>query len=180
MILNQEDTVLLVIDIQEKLINATFNKEMIETKSKILANVANILKIPTILTEQYPKGLGNTIRAIKSSLDDFEVFEKTDFNALADNKLSGYLDRLNCKQVMVIGIETHICVHQTVDALLKKGFEVAVIQDACGSRKDVEHNYALNYMKNSGAKIKTTEMAVFELLKTARHPDFKEIQGYIK
>ena len=180
MILNQEDTVLLVIDIQEKLINATFNKEIIEAKSKILANVANILKIPTILTEQYPKGLGNTIRAIKSALNEYEVFEKTDFNALTDNKLVEYLERLKCKQVVVIGIETHICVHQTVDALLKKGYEVAVVLDACGSRKDYEHNYALNYMKNSGAKIKTTEMAIFELLKTAKHPNFKEIQGYVK
>ena len=91
-----------------------------------------------------------------------------------------YLERLKCKQVVVIGIETHICVHQTVDALLKKGYEVAVVLDACGSRKDYEHNYALNYMKNSGAKIKTTEMAIFELLKTAKHPNFKEIQGYVK
>ena len=79
-----------------------------------------------------------------------------------------------------MGIETHICVYQTVSDLLKMGFNVTVIADACGSRSEYEYNQCLNVMKSEGANIKTTEMILFELLKSAKHPNFKDIQNLIK
>ena len=90
------------------------------------------------------------------------------------------LSKMGKQQILVFGIETHICVHQTVCALLKNDFDVTVIKDACGSRAESEYIAALECMKSNGAHIKTTEMVLFELIKTAKHPNFKEIQGLIK
>lgn len=177
MILNQEDSLILIVDIQEKLINATFNKDIIKEKAKILAKAANILNIPIIITEQYPQGLGSTLDFIK---DLGKVYTKIDFNALTDNNLLNEIKNFHKKQIIVMGIETHICVHQTVNSLLEKGYETTIVSDACGSRTQIEYLSGLECMRQNGAKIKTTEMILFELLKSAKHPNFKEIQTLIK
>ena len=180
MILETENTIMLIIDVQEKLLNAVFNKEQVLKKSKILSATSKILNIPLIITEQYPKGLGATIEDIRMVADTALYFEKTDFNALAVDNLIEHLKKLNKKQVILFGIETHICVHQTAYALVKNGFEVFIAKDACGSRNEEEYNCALNTMEKYNVKIKTTEMMVFELLKSAKHPHFKELQALIK
>ena len=177
MINNIETTQVLVIDIQEKLLNAVFNKEVVEKKSRILVKVAEILGLPIAVTEQYPQGLGESIEGIK---ENAKTFVKTTFNALEDAELLNVLKETNRNQIIVFGIETHICVHQTVANLLEQGFDVTVVSDACGSRSEIEYQQALSCMKENGAKIKSTEMVVFELLKSAKHPNFKEIQGMIK
>ena len=179
-ILNTEDSVIFIIDIQEKLLNAVFNKEIIAKKSTTLAQASNILQVPVILTEQYPKGLGNTVNTIKEHLSEHYLFEKTDFNALNDENVLNLLNKLGRKNIIVCGIETHICVHQTVEALIKNGFKVTVVKDSCSSRFEEEYLQALRVMETSGANIKTTEMILFELLKGAKHPNFKEIQALIK
>lgn len=180
-ILNIDDTVILIIDIQEKLLNAVFNKEIVQKKSEILAKAAQILEIPVIVTEQYPQGLGQTVDCIKSNLpSEVKTFEKTSFNAMCDINLCNELQSLNVKNLVVIGIETHICVHQTVNDLLKKGYSVTIAKDCCGSRQESEYLSALDTMQNNGAQIKTTEMILFEFLKSAKHPNFKEIQMLIK
>ena len=177
MIIDEKNCLLLIIDIQEKLINSTFNKDLLENKARIIANAAKILSIPIIVTEQYPKGLGETISGLK---ENAKTFIKTDFNALSDEELLNSLVKSEKKQILIIGIETHICVYQTVEALLKNGFEVFVLSDACGSRSENEYKSALDYMNKINANIKTVEMAIFDLLKTAKHPHFKEIQALIK
>ena len=90
------------------------------------------------------------------------------------------LKTLGKKQVIIFGIETHICVYQSVVALLELGYDVNVVVDACGSRSEFEYNRAINLMSEYGAKIKTTEMVLFELIKSSKHPNFKEIQSLIK
>lgn len=180
-ILNQDECLIFVVDIQEKLINAVFNRETLAKKSEILAKASRILDIPVVLTEQYPQGLGTTIPQIKSVLsDDAKFYEKTAFNALLDETLCGDLKTLNRNQVIVIGIETHICVHQTVQALVELNYDVTVVSDCCGSRSESEYLSALDYFKTNGVDVKTTEMLLFELLKGAKHPNFKEIQTMIK
>lgn len=179
--LNQTNTTFIIIDIQEKLLNAVFNKDIVSKKSEILAKASNILEIPVIVTEQYPKGLGNTITEIKENLNSKTTYyEKTAFNALVDKEVENKLKEINNNQIVIFGIETHICVHQTVSALIEKGYDVTVISDACGSRSKEEYLSSLDYMKSYGAKIKTTEMVLFELIKGAKHPNFKEIQALIK
>ena len=177
MILTQENSLVLIIDIQEKLLNAVFNKDTLTKKAKILVESAQKLGLPVLITEQYPQGLGSTIADLSSNA---QIYTKTKFNALSDEKLYEDLRRLNKQQIIVMGIETHICVYQTVCALLEKGFEVSVVKDACGSRAEFEYRSALDIMKDKGAEIKTTEMILFEILKEASHPKFKEIQHLIK
>lgn len=181
-ILNQEDSIVLIIDIQEKLLNAVFNKDCVAKKSSIIAKAASILDLPVYVTEQYPKGLGSTVNTIAENLnkDRTEVYEKTSFNALFDLNLLSSLKKTGRNQIILMGIETHICVHQTAAALIENGFEVHLIKDACGSRSEDEHNAGISRMKENGVHISTTEIALFELLKSAKHPNFKEIQTLIK
>ena len=180
-LVNQEDCLLLIIDIQEKLLNAVFNKTEVEKSSEILAKTANLMNLPVIVTEQYPKGLGDTVPSIRLNLPETSnYFEKISFSALDEEKIINTIKKYNKKQIIILGIETHICVHQTVSALLDEGFQVIVVKDACGSRSNSEYLSAMDIMKDNGAKIKTAEMVIFELLKTAKHPNFKEIQLLIK
>ena len=180
-ILNQDECVLLIIDIQEKLLNAVFNKEELEKNALIMTNAANILDIPTLLTEQYPKGLGETLKSIKNVLNNnTKFYEKITFSALDLDILKSDLKQLGRKQVVVFGIETHICVNQTINALIDEGYDVTVIEDASGSRTEKQHIAGLNRIKENGAKSVTAEIALFEWLKTAKHPKFKEIQALIK
>ena len=175
--LNQDMSLLFIIDLQEKLINAIFNKDIVEKKSKKVIEAANILNLPLLITEQYPQGLGSSIEPISNESNRYTKF---DFNALADDLILKQLESFDRKQIIIFGIETHICVYQTVVALLEKGYNVTVVSDACGSRSESEYLSGLDCMKEAGAKIKTTEMILFELLKSSKHPNFKEIQKLIK
>ena len=180
-ILDAENSFVLIIDVQEKLLNAVFNRTSLEKKAEIITKAANILNIPIIITEQYPKGLGYTIDGIRSVLpDDMVYFDKTAFSALENKEVFNKLEASSRKQAVLFGIETHICVSQTAAALINAGYEVHVIKDACGSRAELEYSAGLNRMKDNGAHIITTEIALFEWLKSAKHPDFKEIQSLIK
>lgn len=180
-VLNIDDSLLLIIDIQEKLLNAAFNKNDLFRKAEILAKTAKVLNIPYVVTEQYPNGLGGTIPKIADILSDrASYFEKVSFNALEEEKLLDCFNDIRKSQIILCGIETHICVRQTAFALLNRGFQVSVIKDCCGSRSETEHIAGLDVMKQEGCFIKTTETALFELLKSAKHPNFKEIQALIK
>lgn len=180
-ILNSEDSLVLIIDVQEKLLNAVFNKTSLEKRAKIIAGSAKILGIPVIVTEQYPKGLGSTVEELKSSLpENAQYFEKTAFSALENADVLNAIKSSGKKQIIIFGIETHICVSQTTNALINEGFEVSVIKDACGSRSELEYSAGLNRMKENGAHILTTEIALFEWLRGAKHPNFKEVQTLIK
>lgn len=180
-ILNIEDSIVMIIDVQEKLLNAVFNKASLEKKATTIANTAKILGIPVIVTEQYPKGLGATVESLKEALpENAQYFEKTAFSALENKEVLEALKNSGKKQVVIFGIETHICVSQTTNALIQEGFEVSVIRDACGSRSELEYSAGLGRMKDNGAHVLTTEIALFEWLKGAKHPNFKEVQTLIK
>lgn len=178
--LNIENSLVLIIDIQEKLLNAAFNKEQILKNSSIIVSAANILDIPILATEQYPKGLGNTVSEINKNIQKENIFEKTSFSALDDDKLKNKLKGLNKHQIILLGIETHICVNQTAQALIELGYDVYAVSNASGSRLESEHLAGLNRIEKCGGNIITTEIALFELLKTSAHPKFKEVQNLIK
>ena len=150
-------------------------KDSVENAKKLL-QLASILNIDTILTEQYPKGLGSTIEDIKG----FKTIEKTTFSALQTSRFLEELEKLNNKNIIIFGIETHICVYQTVLDLINKNYNVFVVCDCCASRKKLNHKTALRLMESYGAKITTLEICLFEFLKSSKHPNFKEIQGLIK
>jgi len=180
-ILNEKTSLLLIIDFQERLLSATNNKQNIERKAVIMAQTAGILGIPAVITEQYPKGLGPTILPIRDVLgENGGYYEKTSFSALENPTIADAIDKSGKKQIVVYGIETHICVSQTVNALVAKGYDVTVISDASGSRSEAEHKAGLERIKENGAHVVTAEIAIFEWLKGARHIRFKEVQGLIK
>lgn len=179
--LNLENSLVLIIDVQEKLLNAVFNKETLSKKAGIISKTAQILGIPVIVTEQYPKGLGNTVDEVKQVLpENTQFFEKTSFSALNNPEILDAIKSYNKNQIVIFGIETHICVNQTAAALLELGYEVNVIKDACGSRSEIEYEAGLERMKDNGAHILTTEIALFEWLKGAKNPNFKDVQALIK
>ncbi len=182
--LNIENSTLLIIDIQDKLVLASkYGHEAAENMVK-LAKAADILGIPTIVTEQYPKGLGSTVPPLSQSLAaDAFITEKSSFSALLEPSFKEKIQELknNGKnQIIVGGIETHICVLQTALDLIKEGFEVYIAKDACASRNKDEYKTGLELLKQSNAKISCVEIVLFEWLKTSKHPKFKEIQTLIK
>ena len=181
-ICNIDDSLLLIIDIQDRLLNAVFNKDNVLKSCEVMSKASSILNIPVIITEQYPKGLGATISEIKSNTDKNNTyfFEKTDFNALNDMGLCSKLSSAGKKNILLAGIETHICVYQTAIALKEKGYNVVLLKDSCGSRKEFEFSSALDILGKNGVEIKTVEMVLFELLKSSKHPKFKEVQALIK
>lgn len=178
--IEKDNCILLVIDVQERLVSA-LDKDVVVSRTATLTKAAQILQIPTIVTEQYPKGLGNTVETVKQTLSaDTVIFEKTAFSALKEPKFEELLKSFNKKQIVVCGIETHVCVHQSVTDLINSGFEVFVVKDACASRKKYEFKQGIEIMQQNGAKISCLEIVLFEWLKTSKHPCFKEIQTLIK
>lgn len=180
-ILNENDSLVLIIDIQERLLNATFNKDLLIKNAKIIAKAASVLNIPIIITEQYPQGLGYTTPELKECIsDNSKIFEKTSFSVLDNIDIANSIDKFNRKQIIILGIETHICVSQTAHALILNGYDVTLIQDASGSRSEFQHNAGIDRIRTNGGNIITTEIALFEWLKSSKHEKFKEIQQLIK
>ncbi len=176
---NLENCLIMIIDVQEKLVNMLDDKTVGINAEKI-AKAAGILNIPTLITEQYPKGLGTTLNAIKYSLSNAKYIEKTNFSALKEEGLVNLIKSFNKKQIVLFGIETHICVLQTAFDLINKGYEIYVVEDASGSRKESDKISALKRLRHNNCQIITTEMLIFELLGSSKHKNFKEIQALIK
>ncbi len=179
-VLNPEDSLLLIIDVQERLVNA-LDKNIIVKRVSNLVKSAALLSIPVVVTEQYPKGLGATVGEVAAELpENTPVFEKVSFNALETEGVFEKIKSYGKRQIVICGIETHICVHQTAAALLREGYEVYVVKDACASRNKYEFKQGIELMEQNGAKVSCVEIVLFEWLKTAKNPHFKEIQALIK
>jgi len=180
-LLSTENSLLLIIDIQEKLLRAQHNKEKIEKNAVILAKAAKILGITVIVSEQYPQGLGKTIPEIKEILpENTKYYEKKSFSCCTNPDFEALIKEAGKNQVIACGIESHVCVHQTVSDLLAMGYEVYLVKDAISSRKEYECEIGFERMVFSGAIPACTEMILFELIKCASHEKFKQIQELIK
>lgn len=178
--MNKDNCVVLMIDMQEKLVNATSAFDEVKNAYKIL-KTANLMDIPIIVTEQYPKGLGETVSELKDVFNEKTfLFEKTDFSALNNEDVFAKFQTIGKKQVILFGIETHICVLQTAKDLIQNGYEVFLIKDASKSRKNFEFETGINLMQQYGVKISCCEILLFDLLKSSKNPNFKEVQGLIK
>jgi nicotinamidase-related amidase len=177
--LNSEQALFLVIDLQEKLMKAMEHAEKVYKNTRIMLGVCLQLKIPAVVTEQYPKGLGRTVQGIAEKLGEHLLLEKTSFSAVTKETLE-QLQSFGRRQLLVVGSETHVCVFQTVRDLLAAGFEVYLLQDAVCSRRKDNYKNGLQLMREEGAVITDTETAVFDLLKVAGTPDFKAIHPLIK
>jgi len=174
--LTTASTALVVVDFQERFRGAVFGFDEAAARAAILVSAARLLNIHTVVSEQYPKGLGHTVEPLASVLGDAEILEKTVFPA---SRAEGF-DLNGSSQVILSGVEAHVCVAQTALDLLDSGLEVFIPADAVASRNELDRDIAIERLRNSGAVITTVEAVVFELAGGAGHPLFKDLQGLIK
>ena len=178
--LTLENTLLLAIDFQERLMPVISNHEELTNKSKTLISGCRILDVPILTTQQYTKGLGETIAPLREALGEFEPIEKISFSCCGCLDFVAKLKETGKKDILISGIEAHVCVQQTVLDLLDSGYYVYVAADCISSRCDINRQYAEMRMRDAGAIITTMESALFELLKSADHPKRKEITNLVK
>jgi nicotinamidase-related amidase len=180
--LEAEQCALIIIDIQEKLLPPIFQKEQLIKNSRLLIRLAGILKIPHIATVQYAKGLGNTVPEIASLLPGTEPIDKQMFSCFGSEVFCSVLKRMpgHRNTVLLCGMESHICVMQTALAALREGYIVHVASDAVSSRTEWNWKIGLERMRAAGAVISSTEMMMYELLRSSGSSAFKELLPYLR
>jgi len=176
--LDKDDTILVIVDFQEKLMKAMSQSEKVYKNTNLLLVAAEQMGIPVIVTEQYPRGLGGTVEEIKEHLQDCKYVEKMKFSAFEG--VQELLTNMNRKTILITGSETHVCVFQTTRDLVEAGFNVQVVKDAVCSRFKENHLNGLQLMKDVGAVITNTETVLFDLMKVAGSPEFKIISPLLK
>ena len=178
--LDAEEAVLLIIDVQTKLMAAMEDRDRVYRNTGILLTAARALQIPVVVTEQYPKGLGPTVPEVAELLPpDVRVLEKTAFDAARDGLLP-VLEGLGRRSVLLCGDEAHICVFQTARSLLEAGYRVFAVEDAICSRSSANCRSGLALLDRMGACVLTAEGAAFDLLKVSGTPAFKAVSQAVK
>ena len=178
--LTVENALLLVIDFQVRLMPSIHDHEELERKAGAFIRGCRILGVPILTTQQYTKGLGDTLPSVKDALCEFEPIEKVTFSCYDNPGFVSKLEESGRKNVFVTGVEAHICVQQTVLHLLENGYNVYVIADCVGSRSETDRIHAEHRMRQAGAVLTTFESVLFELLKSADHPKRKDISNLVK
>ena len=179
-ILEKDKAVLVVIDIQERLVTAMKKKDKVYENTLHLIEAAKLLNIPIVVTEQYPKGLGPTVDEIKEGLPQYEPLEKVAFDCCRGDGFLEKIASLKKSHIILAGMETHVCVLQTCLSLLKEGYFPHLVSDAVCSRKKDDYFTAKELMRDAGAVISCTETVLFQLLEKAGSPEFKVISKRIK
>ena len=175
----KEHTALLVIDVQERLMPVIFEQEKIFANVNKLLRGAEILGLETVITEQYPKGLGNTCKEVEMG-ENKTIIEKVCFSCMLSEPVTEQLKLTNVKSLIICGVESHICVLKTTLDAMKAGYEVHVVADAVSSRSAENKQLALERMRQAGAFITSVEMILFMLLDKAGTDEFKAISKLIK
>ncbi len=180
--LQPEQCTLVVIDIQEKLLPPIFQKEQLVRNSQLLIRAAGILKIPALVSTQYAKGLGGTVPEIASLLAGTEPVDKTLFSCFGSDAFCSLLKRLpgNRNTLLLCGMESHICVAQTALGALREGYLVHVASDAVSSRTKWNWKIGLDRMRSAGTVISSTEMMIYELMRSSSSAEFKELLPHLK
>jgi hypothetical protein len=177
----KEDTIAFIIDFQEKLVPVMYNKDILIQNTKKLINGLSILDIPMIVTQQYTKGLGMSVDDIKNVFGEkFHYYDKITFSSYDDEKIKTAIDEKNKKNIIIFGIEAHVCVLQTVIDCIAAGYHVIVIRDCISSRKELDMDVAIGRFIKEGAMISTYESVLFELTRKAGDDTFKKISSLIK
>lgn len=175
-----ENMALIVVDFQGNLAHSMYEKHQLFENAQKIIKGASIFGIPLLVVEQTPDKLGSTIPEIDNLLSGIQHISKTNFNCCDNEYFIRELKSLNRNQILLTGIETHICLYQTAMGLLSLGYEVHIVADATSSRTERNRNIGLEKMKDSGASLTSTEIMLFELLKTAEHEKFREIIKIVK
>ncbi len=176
MLMKKTDSLLLIIDVQERLAPAMDNPREVINGCATLLGVAQELGVPCVISEQYPQGLGQTMVDLRNELaPDSTYFPKIEFSCWQNEKIAQEIKKHNKKQIIIAGVETHICVVQTAIDLKNAGYDVFVVSNACSSRNQLNHVLGLQRLMHSGVEVVNTEMVIFEWLEKAGSPEFKTI-----
>ena len=178
-LIREDQTLLLILDMQEKLINNIHENQKIVFNIKKLIRTCNLLNIHIAMTEQNPSKLGNTLQSISEN-KDYPKFEKMDFSCSKNKKFIDYTNKHDFSNIIICGIESHICILQTSLELLEKGLNILIPRDAIGSRNKIDNDTAFLRLILSGALASTTESLICELCKTANRKEFREISKILK
>ena len=178
--LSPKNSLLLVIDIQEKFRPVIYEFDRVVINSRKLIQSANTLNIPIILTEQYPKGLGSTVAEIKEVLANHDQIEKVSFDCFGDSDFLNLINEKKRKNLLICGIESHVCVTQTALSAQDNGFNVYLMADAISSRKKSDYDISLRRLETEGVKLASTEMIIFQMIKDSKDRNFKELSGIVK
>lgn len=176
----KEDSLLAVIDMQERLVPAMDNKDELVSKVAKLIKGCTACNVPVLVTQQYTRGLGDTVADIKEALPPYEPIEKTAFSCCDADEFTDKLEKSRRKRVVICGIESHVCVLQTAIDLQDSGFQPVVIRDCISSRNPLDLEIALNRFKQEGILISTMESILFEFVGNAKDPSFKAISNLVK
>jgi nicotinamidase-related amidase len=176
-LLSAERSVLLLVDLQQRLMPAIHDGDAVVTRAVRLAEAAVLLDVPVLATEQYPAGLGPTVGPLAGY--PRATMAKTTFSAAADPGFHGLLPA-GTREVVIAGCETHVCVLQTALELLGSGHRVILAADAAGSRDPADHRAAIDRARQHGVEVVTSEMVLFEWLRDSRHPAFRQVQKLLK
>lgn len=178
--LDVKDCCLIIVDVQGRLAELMYDKDFLFKNIKILIKAAKILSIPILWTQQQPQAIGVTVPQISQLLTDNEPINKACFSCCGLEEFNERINALGRRQVLLCGIEAHVCIYQTATDLIASGKEVHVIADAVSSRTKENKRIALQRMITEGVKFSSVEMAVFEILKTSEHPQFKQVIQLVK
>jgi hypothetical protein len=176
----REDSLLLIVDIQQAMLKAIASWKIVADKAKQLIRASNVLNVPILLTEQYRKGLGQTLPDLIQEIDTPAVFHKDHFSAGLESEFIPTVQSFNRKKIVVVGMETHVCVLQTSLDLLEAGFQVHLVADAVASRVNENRNIAIDIMRQAGAVITSTEIVIFQWTMRANTDDFRKILPIVK
>ena len=180
MILDKDKAIGVMIDMQERLVPAIAHKEELTTNCRMMLEGLKVLGVPVIATQQYTKGLGETLPELKAVIPDSKYIEKITFSSWREESFRMAVRESEASQVMIFGTETHICVEQTVLDMLDAGLEVFLIADCAGSRFDSDKELSLRRMERAGAIVTTFEAALFELTEQGGTDTFKAISKLVK
>ena len=181
MLLNREKSGFVLVDVQEKLTSHVLNSEALVTRCQWLIRLAKQLEVPVVVSEQYPSGLGKTVEPLRTLTSNEQCVDKVHFSCYRESSFVNHWQTLDRKQVVLAGIETHVCVLQTAMDMNSSGLDVFVVVDAVSSRHDMDHKYGLKRMKQAGIYLVTAEMVFFEWVGQAGTPQFKALsQSFLR
>ena len=178
-IIVEDETLLLIVDVQQKLIKNIKDNQQLLFNIKKLIDTCNLLKVRVAITEQNPLKLGKTLESVIDD-NEYPIFEKMEFSCIKNKNFINYLNEHNFKNIIVCGIESHICVLQTSIDLLQKGLNILIPRDAIGSRNEIDNDTAFLRLILSGAIASTTESLICELCKTSNRKEFREVSKILK
>ena len=178
--LSADKCLLLVVDIQDAFLNHIEQMDQVIKRSRIMIEAAKLLDLPLIATEQYPQALGRTVKVLRDALGDIRYYDKVCFSCCGDETIKKAIIDSSRSQILMVGIETHVCVLQTAFNLLEMDKQVFIASDAVSSRRQNDTEIALHRLQQQGVIITTTETAIMEMTASSKHPAFREISRLIK